>query len=177
MSNKLTLKPVVLKNASLLCEWYKDKQNLQYLNPLLRKEKYTLTEIKKEIKTSDPKYERSFIIYNGKTPLGNAGIDDIEPYDKRAEIYFFLDRKQQGKGYGKIIVRLLLDYAFKTLRLNTLFACATIINIPSQKVLQSAGFKRIGVRREYNYLNGKFVDEIFYDITKKDYLKKDDYSH
>jgi diamine N-acetyltransferase len=108
-----------------------------------------------------------------KDPIGHAGIDDLDFDDKRGEIFFLIgDRKEQGKGYGKEIVKLLLKYGFKQLHFHSIFASAVIVNISSQKILERSGFRKIGVRRGYNLINGKFLDEVFYDITIDDYKRE-----
>jgi len=175
MTTAITLRKVQQKDAPLLVQWVNDRQNIQYMSTLIRCKKHTLQSIQQEIRQADPSYERLFMVLcKGKRqPIGHAGIDDIDTHDRRAEIFFLIgDKEEQGKGYSKDILMKLLDYAFTKMRLNSLFATATIRNIPSQKALERAGFKRIGIRREYNNIGGKFMDEILYDMTAKEYRKK-----
>ncbi len=173
--NDIFLRKVKLNDARILVHWFNDKRNVQYMSPLVRCHRHTLRSVRKEIKNVDLFYERPFMVYvKGKEePIGQAGIDDIFLEDKRGEIYFLIgDRENWGKGYGREIVNALLRYGFKRLHLNSLFATATVNNIASNKVLKKAGFKKIGIRREYNYIKGRFVDEILYDLTAKEYFKR-----
>lgn len=175
MKDNIILKPVMLKHATVLLKWFKDKENVKYMSSIIRYEKHTLKSIENDIKTSDPRFERLFMVYlkGKKDPIGHAGIDDLDFDDKRGEIFFLIgDRKEQGKGYGKEIVKLLLKYGFKQLHFHSIFASAVIVNISSQKILERSGFRKIGVRRGYNLINGKFLDEVFYDITIDDYKRE-----
>ena len=175
MKDNIILKPVMLKHATVLLKWFKDKENVKYMSSIIRYEKHKLKSIENDIKTSDPRFERLFMVYlkGKKDPIGHAGIDDLDFDDKRGEIFFLIgDRKEQGKGYGKEIVKLLLKYGFKQLHFHSIFASAVIVNISSQKILERSGFRKIGVRRGYNLINGKFLDEVFYDITIDDYKRE-----
>jgi RimJ/RimL family protein N-acetyltransferase len=105
--------------------------------------------------------------------IGHAGIDDIDFYDKRGEIFFLIGEKSaRGKGYGNELVQLLVDYGFKNLKLESMFATATVKNIRAIRAIEHAGFKKIGIRRRYHYLDGTYYDEILFDITRNDYYER-----
>lgn len=145
------------------------------MSPLIRGKKHTIRSVQKEIKTLDPEYERLFVVCEKKTqkPIGHAGIDDIFRLDKRGEIFFLIgEKKEQGKGYGKEIVSLLLEYAFKKLKLHSVSASAVIGNNASIAILMKAGFRKIGIRRDYNRIQGKYVDEVLFDLLEKEYARK-----
>ncbi len=174
MKENIIIKPLNLTHAPYLLKWFKDKENIKHMSPVIRSFNHTLKSIKQDIKTSDPFFERLFMVYlkGKKDPIGHAGIDDLDFDDKRGEIFFLIgDKTQHGKGYGTQIVNSLLDYGFNKLHFHSIFATAFITNIASQKILEKTGFKKIGVRRSYNHINGKFIDEVFYDITVDDYKK------
>lgn len=166
------LRMVELEDADILSKWFNDKENVKYMSTIIRHKPNSKESVINEIENYDDNYERLFMVYlkGLEKPIGHAGIDDIDFNDKRAEIFFLIGEKEwKGKGYGKKIVRFLLDYSFNELFLNSLFASATVKNTPAVAILEKVGFKRIGIRRQYNYLNGKYYDEIFFDITREDY--------
>ena len=168
----ITLQKAQIRDAPLLATWFNDRNNIKYMSTVVRCKKHTQKGIEQDLRESDPSFERLFMVLLGKKLIGHAGIDDIDLHDQRAEIFFLIgDAKEQGKGYSKEILTLLLNYAFTKMHLNSLFATATIENIPSQRVLEKSGFKKIGIRRQFNYINGKFVDEVLYDMVKKEYKK------
>ena len=180
MQSNLTLVPLKINHAPYLLKWFKDKENVKYMSSIIRCEKHTLKGIKNDIKINDLGFQRLFMVYlkRKKDPIGHAGIDDFDFDDKRGEIFFLIgDKKEHGRGYGKEIVNLLLDYGFKKLHFNSIFASSVITNISSQKILEASGFKKIGIRRGYNLINDKFLDEVFYDITIDDYKKLNRYKN
>lgn len=171
---RIYLRPMKLEDAKLVSQWYNDKETRKYMSTTVRGYKYFPRDIKKEIKENNPKEEQWFVVClkSDNKPIGQAGIDDLDFLDRRGEIFFLIgDKDEKGKGYSREIVRLLLNYSFKKLKLNSLFATVTVENIPSLKVLEKAGFKKIGIRREYNRIGGKYLDEVFLDFTAKDYAR------
>jgi len=135
----LSLRKVRVNDAPLIAKWYKDKNNVKYMSTVVRCMKNTPLSLRKEIKESDSNYERMFMVLKKgkKQPIGQAGIDELNLYDKRGEIFFLIgDKEEQGKGYGKEILKLLLKEAFEKLKLHSLFATATVNNLPSIKTLE-----------------------------------------
>lgn len=174
---KIFLRPVEKKDSSLVADWFNDSDNIGFMSTVVRNTKHTAESVWDDImmmREMDPDYEHLFMVcLEGEDePIGHAGIDEIDMDDKRGEIFFVIGKKDcKGKGYGSAIVDLLLDYAFNKLGFNTVFATVCVENIPAMKTTERAGFKRIGIRREYNNIGGRFVDEIFYDLTRKEYLE------
>jgi len=172
MKNEVYFRKVELKDTEILFKWFNDKENVKYMSTIMRCKPHSKESIENEINNFDDNYEHLFMVCanSDEKTIGYAGIDDIDFNDKRAEIFFLIGEiEEKRKGYGKKIVKLLLDYAFNELCLNSLFATATIENKPAISVLEKAGFSRIGIRRQYNYINRKYLDEIFFDITHEDY--------
>lgn len=168
----IELRRLHIDDAELISEWLNDKENIKYMSTVVRCKNHSKESIERNIKHSDPTYEQEFIIIlkDSKRPVGYCGIDGLDLYDKTGEIFFLLgDKTQQGKGFGKKSVRLLLDYAFKEMGLNNILGTATVENKSSIIVMEKAGFKRIGIRREYNYIDGEFMDEVMLDMIYKDY--------
>ncbi len=105
-------------------------------------------------------------------PLGYCSIYDIDRVNDSAEISFLIgDGEQRGRGYGNEIVRLIVRICFESLGLNRVIASATTENIMSIKALQAAGFRRVGLLREYQVVDGKRYDEVLFEMLKEDYLK------
>ncbi len=75
-----------------------------------------------------------------------------------AFIGYFLDRKHNGKGYTTEAVRLLVDYAFQTLKLHRIEAGVMPHNIGSIRVLEKAGFHKEGIAKKNVKINGKWED-------------------
>lgn len=75
-----------------------------------------------------------------------------------AFIGYFLDEKHNGKGYTTEAVKLLVDYAFKILKLHRIEAGVMPHNIGSIRVLEKSGFHKEGIAMKNVKINGKWED-------------------
>ncbi len=177
----ITLRPVEASDAKLIAKWYNDKENARFMSTLVRTRYHKESDIEREFEDIDDEYERLFMVMEdgNPEPIGHAGIDDMDLHDRRGEIFFMIgDKNARGKGYAKQIVKELLEYAFVKLGFNSVFATAAVENKPSIAVLEKGGFKRFGVRREYNfYPDAGYMDELFFDITLGDWKKQNEGIH
>ena len=99
-------------------------------------------------------------------------IDDFKKGNEKS-INFLVGqvmKESKGKANPEKAEKILKE-AFEKLKLHSLFATATVNNIPSIKTLEKMGFKRIGIRRDFNLIDGKYLDEILFDLTLGDYKK------
>ena len=165
---KIKIRPVTADDSKFIADLFNNSDHIKYMSTYVRCVRHTEEDVRKSIEESDPDYERLFMITDGTRTVGHAGIDEINLNDKRGEIFFVISKKETGKGYGTKSVKLLLDYAFGELGLNSVFATATVTNHPSITILEKTGFKRIGTRRAFNLIDGKFLDEIFFDKLSSD---------
>lgn len=75
-----------------------------------------------------------------------------------AVIGYFLDHHHNGKGYATEAIKALVDYAFEELDLHRIEAGVMPRNLPSQRVLEKAGFHREGIARKNVNINGIWED-------------------
>lgn len=106
--------------------------------------------------------------------VGMCAIANIDNTNMRAEIGYWIGRRHWGKGYGKEAVRLMLHFAFETLRLNRICAKVIIGNERSIRLLGSVGFEREGTAREDVFHMGRFMDDISFGIIRSGYEDKAD---
>lgn len=87
---------------------------------------------------------------------------------RNAFIGYSIDEKEQGKGYMKEAVKLVLKYAFSELELHRIEATAMVENMKSQRVLRSCGFKELGISEKYLFINGEWKDHVvFYNVNSE----------
>lgn len=71
-------------------------------------------------------------------------------------------------GFMQEAVRLLIPYAFKSLRLHRMEAASMTHNFASQRVLEKVGFTREGLGRGYLKIAGSWQDHFIYALTEED---------
>ncbi|MBU3192164.1 GNAT family N-acetyltransferase [Clostridium bowmanii] len=108
----------------------------------------------------------NFGIYKSNKIIGKIKISNIVMgVFKNAFIGYSMDEKQQGMGYMKEAVKLVVEYAFEELELHRIEATTLMDNEKSQRVLKSCGFKELGISEKYLYINGEWRDHIvFYKV-------------
>ncbi|WP_291584146.1 GNAT family N-acetyltransferase [Clostridium sp. UBA6640] len=82
-----------------------------------------------------------------------------------------IDRDYRGKGYGTSAMKILLKYGFMEKRLNKYSVSVLEGNEGSIKMHKKLGCEQEGILRQNVYTNGKYYDEIYFGLTKDDYLK------
>ncbi|MDT0648130.1 GNAT family protein [Zunongwangia sp. F260] len=97
--------------------------------------------------------------------IGLIDIFDLEPKDRRAAIGILIsEATDRGKGYGAESLSLICNYCFKHLALHQVYANVTDGNLASLKLFEKKGFRKVGVKKEWNFINGSFKDEILYQL-------------
>lgn len=98
-------------------------------------------------------------------PVGLIDIYDFEPKHKRGAIGILIENKEdRGKGYAAEALHLLCEYCFGQLDVHQLYANVGAENIPSQRLFEKAGFTLVGNKKDWNLVNGKFKDELLYQL-------------
>jgi len=62
---------------------------------------------------------------------------------------------------------LIKNYAFNVLGLHQLYCSVGVDNTSSLNLFESVGFEKIGLRKEWRFINGKFSDVIEFQLLNK----------
>ncbi len=106
------------------------------------------------------------VIADNKTnkSLGIIDLFDFNPQHKRAGIGVLIIENEQHKGYASEALSLLIDYSFNQLNLHQIFANITTDNKNSIQLFKKYNFTKIGVKKEWIYTQGKFKDEVLFQL-------------
>tara|TARA_R110002012_G_scaffold187203_1_gene354082 strand:+ start:4833 stop:5357 length:525 start_codon:yes stop_codon:yes gene_type:complete len=108
----------------------------------------------------DVKQLRLLIANKNHETVGLIDLFDCDFKNKRAGIgiliYGKLDRQQ---GYGSEALRLLIAYVKKHLDLHQLFCNINEDNNVSLSLFENNGFIKIGLKKDWNYVNGSYKNE------------------
>lgn len=102
---------------------------------------------------------RFAIEYQGEF-AGMIGLH-LQPdvYRKSVEIGYWLGEPFWGKGIATEAVKLIVDYGFKNLDINRIWAGVFAYNAGSKRVLEKNGFEPEAVLKKAVYKNEKYWDE------------------
>ena len=98
--------------------------------------------------------------------IGTAILSNIDYKNGTAGIHIKISGKgnQRGRGYGFDTINCLVNYAFKELRLNCIYAQIATYNKPSVSLFLKCGFEKEGILRKRIYKRGEFFDVIVFSI-------------
>ncbi|MDN4608551.1 GNAT family N-acetyltransferase [Sporosarcina highlanderae] len=99
--------------------------------------------------------------------IGTIGFNAWLPKHKRAEIGYEIHPQQWRKGYTSEAVSEVLSYGFDVMGLTRIGAVVFIENEASNKLLETVGFQKEGVLRNYMYQDGKPYDTNIYSLLKE----------
>jgi RimJ/RimL family protein N-acetyltransferase len=88
-----------------------------------------------------------------------------------AELGFWIGRPYWRKGYTFEAAKIVIEWAFKDLRINRLEGHSMTENKSSIALLEKLGFSREGLHPELVIKWGEYKDVITFGLLRKDYLK------
>ncbi len=114
-------------------------------------------------------YQQEFVIVVDGKAVGNIGFypqgNDVERFS--AEIGYFIGEPYWGRGImGDAVKVLVEEYIFVHTPIVRVFTAVYEYNIGSQRVLEKAGFDRIGIFHKAAYKNGRFINEVAFERVK-----------
>jgi ribosomal-protein-alanine N-acetyltransferase len=81
---------------------------------------------------------------------------------------YWMGSAYSRQGYMTAAVKLVIPFAFETLRLHRVEAACIPANVASIRLLEKTGFRREGFAREYLCIDGAWQDHLLYARLKHD---------
>lgn len=171
--DKIEIKVLSSENAEELLDYYiRNRSFLCKYEPFRDESFYTLETQRQSLIENYREFIKGqgahFGIYKDNNMIGRIRINNIiQGVFKSAFIGYSIDEREQGKGYMKEAVNLVLKYAYEEFGLHRIEATTLVDNERSQGVLKACGFTELGICKEYLLINGKWRDhKIFYRNNK-----------
>lgn len=97
--------------------------------------------------------------------IGLIDLFDFDPKNSRAGVGIIIQNDEdRNNGYGKEALELVINFSFTQLQLHQLYANIQTENDASIKLFSTFGFKKIGVKRDWTFSKGKFLDEAIFQL-------------
>ena len=161
---KVYLSPINEEDYELYVKWLNNSNITQYLNCndsliTLSNEKETLAKLANE------EFVFGIIRSEDDTLLGNIGLTNINYKNGIASLGIFIGEEENlSKGYGSEAIKLLINFAFKELRLHNIMLTVLSNNERAIRAYQKCGFKEFGRRHDAYFRNGEYIDLIYMEI-------------
>ncbi len=108
---------------------------------------------------------RLVICTNEDLSIGMIDLFDFDVKNKRAGIGILIKaNKDREQGYGKEALKLLANYCFNHLDLHQLYCNISEDNEASLKLFSNQGFQKIGLKADWNLVNGNYKNEYLFQL-------------
>jgi len=107
-----------------------------------------------------------YTVQRDGSPIGVMLSRKPENFDY-VEVGYYIQPAERHKGYGTESLRQFTDFLFKTCGVLRLEAGTSSLNVPSQRILEKAGFTREAIRRKTLFRNGKWEDSYLYALIRE----------
>jgi diamine N-acetyltransferase len=102
--------------------------------------------------------------------IGLIDLFEFDPKNNRAGIGILIqDQGNRNQGVGYEALGLLVQYAFRQLNLHQLFANIDVENEPSISLFTKFGFQNIGIKKDWNLVDGKYKDEALFQLINQQF--------
>ena len=103
--------------------------------------------------------------------VGMIDIFDFDFSNKRAGIGVLIkDIENRQQGYGAEALQLLTDYCLNHLDLHQLYCNISEDNDASIKLFTKQGFQKIGLKQDWNFVNGAYKNEYLFQLINTNVL-------
>lgn len=119
--------------------------------------------------TQDNYYRWAIIFKENNQCIGQIAYFLVDDKNHFAEIEYCIGREFQRMGLATEATKAIIKVGFENINLHKVQICHKFINIPSKKVIKKCGFLYEGTLRDYFYMDGEYVDRLYYSILKSEY--------
>lgn len=99
--------------------------------------------------------------------IGLIDLFDCDFVNQRAGIGIIIkDEENRMKGFGKEAIQLLKNYCFQRLNLYQIYCNISKDNLASISLFKSLGFEESGLKKDWNFINGEFKDELLLQLIR-----------
>ena len=109
-------------------------------------------------------------IWNKGKIAGSIGYLYVDWNNKKTEIGYWLGKDFEGYGLATNACKLFIQHAFNDLLLNRVEINVATNNIKSKAIPERLGFKEEGIIRNYEIINGVYIDRIVFGLLKDEWI-------
>ncbi len=159
-------------DEAMLVNWVADV-NVQslYSEPVYTTKAEVKTLLDKYIGSyaQDSAYRWAIILKETGTCIGQIAYFLMDSKNHFAEIEYCIGEAFQRRGYATEATLAVIRYGFEAINLHKVQICHKASNVPSKKVIEKCGLTYEGTLRDYFYMDGQYVDRLYYSILRDEW--------
>lgn len=115
----------------------------------------------------DPSIQMYAIVVENKI-AGVCGFTSIDLINRRAEFSLYIDPELGGKGIATRAIKTLFAHGFRNWGFNSIWG-ETFDGNPAARLFSRIGMTKDGVRRQFYFRDGKFIDAHLYSFLSSEF--------
>jgi RimJ/RimL family protein N-acetyltransferase len=124
------------------------------------------------IAKDDPNHISWAIEADGKY-IGHCNLHSVDHTARACELGIEIgDRAYWGQGYGREVIGLLLDYAFRHMNLHRVWLNTHSENERAIRCYKACGFVEEGRLRQHIWVDGRYVDRVIMGVLRREFLSE-----
>ncbi|MBP3886524.1 MAG: GNAT family N-acetyltransferase [Cellulosilyticum sp.] len=179
-TERLELRRFTLEDAVTVHKYWASDEKIQslYSEPVYG----TIEEVRGLLNKYISGYERdqyyrwAVVLKETGECIGQIAYFLVDEKNNFVEMEYCIGSQFQRQGLATEAAKAVIVYAFKQMSVHKVQICHKSINMPSRRVIEKCGFVYEGTLRDYFYMNGDYVDRLYYSILEKEFYEKLDYS-
>lgn len=160
-------------NEDMLKNWVSDPAiQSMYSEPVYTTKQEVKELLDKYIGAYEKKdyYRWAIILKKTGECIGQIAYFLVDSKNHFAEIEYCIGSRFQSKGFATEATKAVIQFGFNKMNLHKVQICHKSINIPSKKVIEKCGLVYEGALRDFFYMDGQYVDRLYYSILKGEFL-------
>lgn len=106
--------------------------------------------------------------------IGACGFTGIDLVNRKAEFSLYIAPCFQGKGQGKKALKLLISHGFNVYGFEHIWGESFVHN-PATQMFIDIGFRREGIRRNFYFREGAFIDAHLFSILRAEWKNSESF--
>lgn len=114
-------------------------------------------------------YRWAIVEKDSNACIGQIAIFLVNEKNHWCEIEYCIGSRFHRKGFCTEAVKAIISFAFESINFHKMQVCHKESNIASRGVIQKCGFVYEGTLRDYFYMDGKYVNRLYYSMLKSEW--------
>ncbi|MFH0780866.1 MAG: GNAT family protein [Pseudomonadota bacterium] len=156
--------PIWLNNESVC------RENSHHIYPYTREDAVSYI---RSVQGSRSDLVLAIVLKTEQQHIGNIALQSINQLNRSADLSILIGEMDAwGQGYAKEAAKIICYHGFEALNLRRISSGTFASNIGMQRVAESLGMLKEGIRRKMIFKNGDYQDVFEYGILKDEFMQK-----
>lgn len=103
--------------------------------------------------------------------VGACGLTSLDLLNRRAEFSCYIGPEHQRQSFARQALLTLFFHGFKNLGLRSIWG-ETFADNPAEELFEKIGMKKDGIRRDFYFKDGKFINATLYSVLDKEWFQR-----